>query len=57
ILIYINKIYIISIINIITISNIVYIKKNNKKTIFFTYYSLYKYFIILFSLYNTLGIF
>ena len=56
--IYINKISIISIINIIIAFNIVYIKKDKKKkTIFFIYYSLYKYLIILFRLYNISSIF
>jgi len=54
----IAKVKIISIINVVAIFNLVYIKDSNKEKIaFLTYYRLYKYLIILFSLYNALRTF
>lgn len=53
-----TKVEYFTIINVITTFNKIYIKEDNKyKTIFLIYYSFFKYLVILFSLYNILGIF
>jgi hypothetical protein len=54
----INKVKIISIINVIAAFNIVCIKEGNKKkTVFSTCYRIFKYNVMLFRLYNALGTF